>query len=189
MTPFERAIDVLGGEAYVDSIVRNAGKWGIDTPLRQCHWLAQMAHESGGFVYVRELWGPTAAQKRYEGRLDLGNTQPGDGMRFRGRGFIQVTGRANYQECSLALFGDERLLFNPELLEFDPAASAGWYWQSRRINRFADKDDVLAVSRAINLGSAKSKARPNGMDDRIRCFNLARKAMEAAFRNETNATH
>jgi putative chitinase len=186
MTPFEHAIEVLGGEAYVLGIVANADKWGINTPLRQAHWLAQMAHESEGFRYVRELWGPTAQQRKYEppGALadELGNQLPGDGIRFRGRGFIQVTGRTNYAACSVALYGDSRLLFNPELLEHDPAASAGWYWATRNINRLADRDDVRKVTKAINGGYT-------GLDDRNRRLAIAKQAMEAAFRAETNATN
>src|SRR5690606_9785953 len=68
----------------------------ITTRVRMSAFLAQVGHESGGFVYTRELWGPTAAQARYEGRADLGNVFPGDGFRFRGRGLIQITGRYNY---------------------------------------------------------------------------------------------
>jgi putative chitinase len=183
---FLAAIEALGGVAYADSIVRNAERWHIDTPLRQAHWLAQMAHESEGFRYVRELWGPTEQQRKYEPpsalATELGNTLPGDGLRFRGRGFIQVTGRANYRECSFTLYGDERLVFNPELLEHDPAASAGWYWASRSINRFADRDDVRKVTKAIN-------GRYIGLADRIRRLNIAKQAMEAAFRDAHNATH
>jgi hypothetical protein len=73
-------------------------KWGIKTPLQKAHFLAQCAHESGNFIYTKEIWGPSAAQQRYEGRKDLGNTQPGDGFKFAGRGYIQVTGRANYSQ-------------------------------------------------------------------------------------------
>lgn len=78
-------------------------RYGIDTKARQAAFLAQIGHESGRLRYVRELWGPTPAQRRYEGRKDLGNTQPGDGKRFMGRGLIQVTGRANYTTCGQAL--------------------------------------------------------------------------------------
>ncbi len=205
MLNFENAIEALGGEAYSAGILANASRWNITTPLQQAHWLAQIAHESGGFVHVRELWGPTPQQRRYErnnvapwpssrmqakqdafkvNRLaySLGNTLPGDGIRYRGRGFIQVTGRANYLECSRDLFGDDRLLAEPELLEQSPATSAGWYWHSRNINRFADVDDVRAVTRAINGGLT-------GLADRMRLLDLAKDAMADAFRCAINATH
>lgn len=181
-TDFIAAIERLGGEAYVPGILTAAERWGIDTPLRQAHWLAQMAHESGGFCFLRETWGPTKAQRGYEGRADLGNTQPGDGFRFRGRGFIQITGRENYTLCSLALHGDERLVHHPELLEHDPATGAGWYWHARGINRFADRDDVRKVTRAVNGGYT-------GLDDRIRRLDIAKQAMEAAFRSAVIAKH
>ena len=61
-------------------------EYDITGPVRVAAFLAQVGHESGGFKYTREIWGPTAAQKRYEGRKDLGNTQPGDGSKYRGRG-------------------------------------------------------------------------------------------------------
>lgn len=202
---FIAAIERLGGEAYVPNIVNTAIACGIDTPLRQAHWLAQMAHESGGFCFLREIWGPTKQQRRYErdpnarwptsskqaklpgyetNRLayQLGNERPGDGFRYRGRGFIGVTGRENYTSCSLALHGDERLVHHPELLEQEPAASAGWYWMSRAINRFADRDDVVKVTQAINGGKT-------GLDDRVRRLAIAKQAMEAAFRSAATATN
>ena len=83
---------------HLDAAMR---EFGIDTPPRQAAFLAQLAHESGELRYMEEIWGPTAAQRRYEppGSLAarLGNTQPGDGLRYKGRGPIQVTGRANYR--------------------------------------------------------------------------------------------
>ncbi|ULH18273.1 hypothetical protein MF271_22685 (plasmid) [Deinococcus sp. KNUC1210] len=70
---------------------------GIDMPPRLSHFLAQVTHESGGFRWMVEIWGPTPAQIRYEGRLDLENTEPGDGFRYRGRGPMMLTGRGNFR--------------------------------------------------------------------------------------------
>lgn len=127
----------------------------IGTPARQAAFLAQVGHESGGLRYSREVWGPTPAQRKYEGRADLGNTQPGDGSRFRGRGLIQITGRANYRACSVALFGDpDRLLFAPEVLERPDfaALSAGWFWDAHNLNQWADLGNFEILTRRINGG-------------------------------------
>lgn len=137
----------------------------ISTPKRLAAFLAQIAHESGQLIYVRELWGPTAAQRGYEGRADLGNTEPGDGKRFMGRGLIQITGRKNYLLCGMGL--DLDLLATPELLEQpEPAAaSAAWYWHTHNLNRYADRDDFLGLSIAIN-GRNKATGLPNGWQSR-----------------------
>lgn len=126
----------------------------IDTPSRQAAFVAQVGHESGELQYVRELWGPTPTQRAYENRADLGNTEPGDGKRFMGRGLIQVTGRANYRACSVALFGDDRLLQFPELLE-DPryaCRSAAWFWQQHGLNELADAGNFKRITKIINGG-------------------------------------
>lgn len=78
--------------AYLQAIEEAMGEFQIDTPERQAAFLAQIGHESGGLHWLVELWGPTPAQERYEHRADLGNTRPGDGYRFRGRGLIQTRG-------------------------------------------------------------------------------------------------
>ncbi|MGT2433525.1 glycoside hydrolase family 19 protein [Cupriavidus basilensis] len=134
-------------------------RFDISTPTRAAAFIAQVAHESGQLVYVREIWGPTPTQSRYEGRVDLGNTVLGDGKRFLGRGLIQVTGRKNYLLCGFGLHLD--LIAHPELLEQPEhaAASAGWYWETHGLNRFADAGDFVGLTRAINGGT-------NGLQDR-----------------------
>ena len=91
---------------FLPIIERAAVDFEITTPDRMAAFLAQVGHESGGFHWLTELWGPTSTQTRYEGREDLGNTQAGDGFKYRGRGLIQLTGRANYQLASNALATD-----------------------------------------------------------------------------------
>jgi putative chitinase len=132
----------------------------INTRLRIAAFLAQIGHESGSLVYSKELGGPSYFAK-YDGRKDLGNTQPGDGAKFCGRGLIQVTGRANYGRASQALFGDDRLLKTPELLEQPEwaAKSAVWYWSTRNLNALADADRFTDITKAINGGT-------NGLEDR-----------------------
>lgn len=139
----------------------------INTRLRQAAFLAQIGHESGSLVYVKELGGPSYFAK-YEGRKDLGNMQPGDGVKFCGRGLIQVTGRANYRTASQVLFGDERLLFSPELLEKPEwaAKSAVWFWSTRNLNELADADRFTDLTKKINGGT-------NGLEDRKARYRLA----------------
>lgn len=144
----------------------------INTPTRAAAFLAQVGHESGQLRYLREIWGPTPAQTRYEGRADLGNTQPGDGKRFMGRGLIQITGRANYATCGAALGVD--LLAQPELLEKPQyaAGSAAWFWLQHNLNRFADRGDFVGLTRAINGGT-------NGIADRRALWERAKTALHA----------
>lgn len=139
----------------------------INTRLRQAAFLAQIGHESGSLVFVKELGGPSYFAK-YDGRKDLGNTQPGDGAKFCGRGLIQVTGRANYRTASQVLFGDERLLFSPELLEKPEwaAKSAVWFWSTRNLNELADADRFTDLTKKINGGT-------NGLEDRKARYRLA----------------
>lgn len=127
----------------------------IDTPVRQAAFLAQLAHESGSLRYNTEL----ASGQAYEGRTDLGNSLPGDGVRFKGRGLIQVTGRANYAAVSAALGVD--FLEHPTLLAEPENAcrSAGWFWQSRGLNALADSGDFVRLTKRINGGT-------NGLADR-----------------------
>ena len=143
-------------------------KYQISTPLRIAHFLAQVAHESDGFCTTEEY----ASGAAYEGRRDLGNTQPGDGVRFKGRGLIQLTGRANYDKYGKRIGVD--LVDNPAHAA-DPAVSlvlACEYWTQTRggLNRFADADDILTITRAINGGT-------NGLEDRRRYLAKAKVAV------------
>lgn len=128
------------------------GRYGIVGTLRVSAFIAQVGHESGQLRYVREIWGPTAQQLGYEGRSDLGNTVKGDGYKFRGRGLIQITGRANYAACGEALGLD--LINQPELLEQPPhaAMSAAWFWSTRGLNTLADQKDFAKITKRINGG-------------------------------------
>lgn len=145
-------------------------RYQIVGPKRVAAFIAQIGHESGQLKYVKEIWGPTAAQTRYEGRADLGNTQPGDGSKYRGRGLIQITGRANYNACGEALGLD--LLSKPELLELPQhaAMSAAWFWSMKDLNTLADKGDFVKITRRINGGL-------NGQADRQGLYDKALKVL------------
>jgi len=143
-------------------------KYSINTKLRKAQFLAQVCHESDGLNTCCEY----ADGSDYEGDIELGNTQDGDGVRFKGRGLIQITGRANYLECGKALSVD--LIASPERLEnFDLAClSAGWYWDSRSLNKLADDtssnpaDNCTRITRIVNGGY-------NGLDERLEYLDRA----------------
>lgn len=138
----------------------------INTPARIQMFLAQVGHESGQLRYVEEL----ASGKAYEGRLDLGNTVQGDGVRYKGRGLIQLTGRRNYQLVSLAL--DEDFVAHPELLSTDEYAcrSAGWFWSNNKLNSYCDKGDFKGLTKRINGGY-------NGLEDREKLYKRAKEVI------------
>ncbi|WP_018516498.1 glycoside hydrolase family 19 protein [Rhizobium leguminosarum] len=141
---------------------------GIDTPLRICHFMAQIAHESDGFHTMTEY----ASGAAYEGRDDLGNSEPGDGRKFKGHGLIQTTGRTNHREFTAWATshypGCPDFEKTPEQLAQMPWAlrSAIWYWTERGLNRCADKNDIRAITRRINGGY-------NGLADRRAWFRKA----------------
>lgn len=155
-------------------------EFAVEAPARMAAFLAQLAHESAQFRFMEEIWGPTPAQRRYEppGKLaaELGNTEPGDGERFKGRGPIQITGRANYRR-----FGD---LLRLDLLS-DPAHAAlpdvafriaGLFWAKKGLNELADEatDDAFReITRRINGGF-------NGLADRQQFYGVARRVLGVA---------
>ena len=124
---------------------------GIGTPLRQCHFLAQIAAETADLAYSEEI----ASGAEYEGRTDLGNTEAGDGKRFKGRGLIQLTGRSNYKA-----YGDARGVDYTDATVAATIASipelavdvSCWYWTKNSINDLADQDNVMAVTQKVNGG-------------------------------------
>ncbi len=156
--------------AFVSVLNTAMGRYGIVGTLRVAAFIAQVGHESGQLRYVREIWGPTAQQLGYEGRADLGNTVKGDGSKFRGRGLIQITGRANYAACGEALGLD--LINQPELLEQPQhaAMSAAWFWSTRGLNTLADQRDFAKITRRINGGLT-------GQDDRLALYDRALKVL------------
>lgn len=127
----------------------------IDTPQRIAAFLAQLAHESGEYRYMEEI----ADGSAYEGRADLGNIYPGDGVKFKGHGPIQITGRDNHHDCGVALgidlIEDPRKITLPEY----GTASAVWFWNSRSLSLLADRDWFKAIAKIINGGL-------NGLSDR-----------------------
>lgn len=168
---------------FVDPLNDTFGEFSIDTEVRQAAFLAQILHESGAFKYLREL----ADGKAYEFAKRLGNTEPGDGPRYKGRGLIQITGRRNYANCGEALALP--LLEQPALLEepLNATRSAGWFWTTGagmnlgnaarlhgipdgvNLNDLADAGDFLGITLAVNGGT-------NGIDDRRAYLERAEKA-------------
>lgn len=146
--PLERAQAAL---VVLEPAMREGG---INTKLRKAAFIAQTAHESGGFYYREEL----ASGDAYEGRRDLGNTQPGDGRRYKGRGYIQLTGRANYAEAGRDLGLD--LLNFPELAAQPKNAAriAAWFWNKKKLNALADQGPAAfdSITRRIN-GALRGK--------------------------------
>lgn len=155
---------------YLPPLNQAMQRFAVDTMLRAAAFVAQLAHESGEFRFMEEIWGPTDAQRRYEGRADLGNTQPGDGKRFKGRGPIQVTGRANYKKYG-GLLGID-LIGSPERAAAPDVAFlvAGLYWASNHLNELADAQQFVAITKRINGGT-------NGLPDRQKYYERAKQAL------------
>ncbi|KAF1019467.1 MAG: hypothetical protein GAK37_03696 [Pseudomonas sp.] len=175
LTQLQAVMPNAGPRAGVFISALNAAmtRYQITAPKRIAAFLAQIGHESGELRYVRELGSDQYLSKYDTGALAarLGNTPEadGDGQKYRGRGLIQITGRRNYLACSLALFGDERLLQQPQLLEQPQWAceSAAWFWQSNGLNELADRDQFTTITRRINGGL-------NGLDNRLQLWAQAK---------------
>jgi putative chitinase len=165
---------------YCEAVNACLQRYMINTPLRAAHFLAQIAHESGGFRYVEENLNYSAhalksvfgkyfkdatlvsnyaqrphkiANRVYANRMGNGSERSGDGWRYRGRGLIQLTGKANYTQYADARQID--VIATPELVSEDAMFAtdvAGWYWDNRGLNRYADNDDIRAITKRINGG-------------------------------------
>lgn len=160
--PFAKArVDI-----FLEPLNKTMDRYQINTRLRIAAFLAQVGHESGQLKYVKEL----ASGSAYEGRADLGNVNLGDGIRYKGRGLIQITGRANYAQIEKELVID--CVNKPELLESPDNATltAGWFWNSRMLNDLADKQDFIKITKKINGGV-------NGLQDRQEIYDRALKVL------------
>jgi putative chitinase len=149
-------------DMFLSPLNQTLQEFEIDTPQRMRMFLAQIGHESGQLRYVKEL----ASGEAYEGRADLGNTSPGDGVRYKGRGLIQITGKRNYALASLAL--DLPLLETPSLLEepLNAVRSAGWFWKNNNLNALCDLGLFKELTKRINGGY-------NGYSDRYKLYQRA----------------
>jgi putative chitinase len=171
--------------ALAEWMNRTCPEYEIDTPQEYSHFLAQACHETDHFNTLREY----ASGKAYEGRADLGNTQPGDGVKFRGRGIFQTTGRANYLQLGIKLGYRDKFINNPELLEQPEFAvwSACEFWKTRGLNDAANAPDnsllkkkyrgnVIDVS-PVEFISLTINGGYNGMDERKKFYALAKKVL------------
>jgi putative chitinase len=169
----------MNAQKFMQFINDTCTRFDISTPIRQLCFLAQVGHESGSLFFTEEL----ASGAAYEGRRSLGNIKPGDGIRFKGRGLIQITGRSNYKAAGDALGAD--LINNPALLGGknvnvctaeqlkNAALSAGWYWNGRKLNAIAD---MINIAKPIDTGTnlanfilitRKINGGTNGLHDRL----------------------
>lgn len=162
-------------DKYLPYINGYAEVFHIDTRLRMAHFLAQVAHETGELAHVREIGNADYCHKYEVGNLAkmLGNTKKGDGYRYKGRGFLHLTGRANYQSYTDSTYCRGDVVKEPKLLEQPLGAvkSGMWYWMVRGLNALADKNDIEAVTKKINGGL-------NGLASRIRYTVRALKALD-----------
>lgn len=175
-------------DLYIEALNKVLKETDISSPLRICHFLAQVIHESGNFKYNIENLNYSAAglkssfkryfptdelastyarkpekiaNRVYANRMGNGNEASGDGWKYRGRGLIQITGKNNYSQCAKDLNLD--LIHNPDLIILDPEINvrvACWFWNKNNLNQLADKDDITSITKKINGGT-------NGLDDRM----------------------
>lgn len=171
---------------YADALIDACARFSISDVHEQAVFLAQVAHESGGFRHMHELWGPTEAQKKYDARIDLGNTKPEAiaaaaarsvpvGRFFAGHGAIQITGYYNHRLYSRYMYKDDRCVADPEMLTRAPDCilSAAWFWTAHACGRLAAPGTMAAfeaVTRRINGGLT-------GLESRVEWWERAQVAL------------
>jgi len=163
--------------AFLEPLNAAMAEAAIDTPMRQAHFLGQAAHESTDLSLIEERWGPTQSQQRYEPpstfAKSLGNVEPGDGQRYRGRGLFLILGRDNYARLGAALgvnlVGEPELAVRPDVA----VRTATLYWKLARLNELADADDIRGITRKIAGGF-------NGLDDRTRAVERAKMVLDVS---------
>ncbi|MFT3908928.1 MAG: glycoside hydrolase family 19 protein [Ferruginibacter sp.] len=175
---------------FLDAVNLTLDQFEINTAIRQLCFLSQVGHESGGLFFTEEL----ASGQAYEGRKGLGNVNPGDGVKYKGRGLIQITGRTNYQALSdffkvdfinnpTLLAGKKSTLCDANQLKY-AALSAGWFWNNKNLNSLADKMSVVELGHFENTNAVsnpnldtyilitkKINGGTNGLQDRVTRFN------------------
>lgn len=175
--PADNSVTKEQAEVYLPYLIAACKEFDITNKIRVAGLLGQLGEESGELVYFEELWGPSEAQLGYEGRIDLGNTEPGDGYYFRGSGPIQITGRHNTTRVcnALGLPVDPDLLRQPK----DGFRAAAYFWTNMgndyydnsnngatNLNRFADAGDIEAMTYGVNGGLTN-------LDNRVWYYNKA----------------
>jgi putative chitinase len=150
--------------------------FGLNTRDRIIHYLAQVFHESGSLRYVEEL----ASGAQYEGRKDLGNTQKGDGKRFKGRGFIQLTGRKNYQDFYNDGWCSDNIIAYPDLVTRYPLNQmvSLWFWDRNNLNDLADLDNGANGEEIVKRITKKVNGGYNHLSERVKFYNLFRKTIK-----------
>ena len=159
--PSAHSVDI-----YLPVLNKYMEQYAITGKMRESAFIAQILHESGAFHYTEEI----ASGKAYEGRKDLGNTSKGDGQKYKGRGFIQITGKANYAKLSNYIGFD--FISHPQQLSKSPycVQSACWFWATKGLNCLADKGDFKHITRIINGGL-------NSYSERLEYYNKALKVL------------
>lgn len=157
---------------YYAATIKALGFYGIEDPIEIAGLLAQVSVETGCLRFMRELWGNTLQQQKYDPpnklAVSLGNSEVGDGFKYRGGGMLQLTGKYNYHLCGLGI--GVNLITNPEAITepYIAASSACWYWQHLRLGKVLKNSGINAVTKIINGGKSQEIERKHVFEDNIK---------------------